>query len=119
VMAEEALDRAKGNLQDGYDQMFHGISLDGDLSLDANKILKNISVSYPSPSDRLIFIDGAFGIINNLLQEMRQFLGMPLTKKMIAEIDKVRGDIFKFYPESPVKSKVLDALAKLTVQFPE
>lgn len=118
VMAEEVLERAKKNLSHDYDKIFHGVSLDGDTSLEANKILKNISAHYPSPSDRLIFIDGAFGIIKNLLQEMSHMLGMPLTRKMIVEIDKIRGDVFRFYPESPTKSKVLDALAKLTAQFP-
>jgi len=119
VMAEEVLDRARENLQDGYDKIFHGVSLDGDVSLDANKILKNISVNYPNPADRLIFVDGAFGIINHLLQEMRDVLGMPLTKKVIVEIDKVKEDVLRFYAESPAKSKVLDALNKIIAQFPE
>lgn len=118
VMAEEVLDRARENLKDGYGKIFHGISLDGDVSLEANKILKNISINYPSPSDRLIFIDGVLGIMSNILQEMSNILGMPLTKKVIAEIDQVRGDIVRFYPDSHVKGKVVDALDKLVAQFP-
>lgn len=118
VMAEEVLDRARENLKDGYSKIFHGISLDGDVSLEANKILKNISINYPSPSDRFVFIDGVSGIMSNILQEMRHILGIPLTKKVIAEIDKLRGDIVRFYPDSHVKGKVVDALDTLVAQFP-
>lgn len=119
VMAEKMLDRARENLPDGYDKIFHGISLEGEVSIDANKILKNISINYPNPSDRLIFVDGVFEIMSNILQEMNHLLGMPLTKKVIMEIGKVKGDVLRFYPESPAKSKVLDALGKLMAQLPE
>jgi hypothetical protein len=48
---------------------------------------------------------------------MRHILGVPLTKKVASEIGKVRGDISRFYADSPIKSKVLDALDKLMTQF--
>ena len=118
VMAEEVLDRARGNLQDGHGKIFHGISQDGDLAIDTNKILKNISLHYPSPSGRLIFIDGFQGLMCNILEEMRNILGAPLTKKVISEIGKIREDVSKFYTDSPAKSKVLDALDKIMAQFP-
>ena len=117
VMAEEALDRAKESLGEDYSRIFHGISLDGDIASDTNKILKNISVTYPLPSDRLIFIDGFQRLISNILQEIKQILGTPLTKHVATEIDKVRGDVRKFCADSPTKSKVLDALDKIITQF--
>lgn len=118
VMAEEVLKRARKNLKDGYGNIFHGISQDGDVSIDTNKILKNISIYYPSPSGRLIFIDGFEGLMCNILEEMRYILGIPLTKGVISEIDKVRGDVYRFSADSPAKDKVLDALDKLLAQFP-
>jgi DNA-binding Lrp family transcriptional regulator len=118
VMAEEVLNRARENLKDGYSKIFHGISHDGDVSIDTNKILKNISIYYPSPSGRLIFIDGFEGLMCNILEEMRHILGIPLTKRVISEIDKVRGDVYRFSADSPAKDKVLDALDKLLAQFP-
>jgi hypothetical protein len=119
VMAEEVVDRAKGNLRDGYGKIFLGISHDGDIAIDTNKILKNISVHYPSPAGRLIFIDGFHGLMCNILEEMKNILGIPLTKRVISEIGKVRADVSKFYADSPAKSKVLDALDKLVAQFPQ
>jgi hypothetical protein len=119
VMAEEVLERARENLQNGYGKIFFGVSLDGDLSLDTNKILKNISVNYPSPSDRLIFIDGFYGLMSTLLQEMRYILGAPITNMVNAEIVKVREDISSFYTDSPVRNKVLNLLDKLAAQFSE
>jgi hypothetical protein len=117
VMAEEALDRAKESLGEDYSRIFHGISPDGDIASDTNKILKNISVTYPLPADRLIFIDGFQRLISNILQEMGQILGTPLTKHVVTEIDKVRGDVRKFCVDSPTKTKVLDALDKIITQF--
>ena len=117
VMAEEVLDRARENLKDNYDKIFHGISLNSDISLDVNKIIKNISVHYPSPSDRLIFIDGFYGFISNILQEMKQILGKPLTKEVTEKIGKVRGDVLRFDADSPAKSKVVDVLDKLVAQL--
>jgi hypothetical protein len=117
AMGEEALERAKKSLGEDYRRIFHGISPEVDISADTNKILKNISVNYPSPSDRLIFIKGFHELIGNILQEIRQILGIPLTKKVIAEIAKVRGDVSKFCVDSPAKTKVLDALDTLVAQF--
>jgi hypothetical protein len=117
LMAEEVLARARENLKNGYGNIFHGIYLDGDISIDINKILKNISVNYSSPSDRLIFIDGFYGLMCNILQEMRHILGMPMTNRTISEIGKVKEDVSRFYTDSPAKSRVLDSLAKLEAQF--
>jgi hypothetical protein len=119
VMADAVLERAREGLQDGYGALFQGISLDGDISIDANKILKNISAHYPSPSDRFVFIDGFHGIMASIIQEMKHILGIPITRKVIAEIGKVRGDVIRFYIDSPARSKVLNALDKLVTQFPE
>lgn len=117
VMAEEVLERAKASLNEEYGKVFHGISQEGDVANDTNKILKNISVNYLRPSGRLIFIDGFHGLMSNILQEMRQLLGIPLTKKMVTEIAKVRGEVMKFCADSPARNKVLDTLDKLVTQF--
>jgi hypothetical protein len=117
VMTEEVLDRARENLKDDYDKLFHGISLNGDISLDVNKIIKNISANYPSPSDRLMFIDGFYEFMSNILQGMKQILGKPLTKEVIEKIGKVRGDVFRFDDDSPAKNKVVDVLDKLMAQL--
>jgi hypothetical protein len=117
AMAEEALERAKEGLGEDHKRIFHGISHGVDISAATNKILKNISVNYPSPSDRLIFIKGFHELIGNILQEIKQILGIPLTNKIIAEIAKVRGEVSKFCIDSPAKTKVLDALDTLVAQF--
>ena len=118
MMAEEVFERAKAKLQDGHGKIFQGISLEGDTAIDVNKILKNISLNYPNPSGRLIFIEGFQGLLCHILEEMKHILGMPLTQKVASEIGKVRADISRFYSDSPIKGKVLDALDELMVQFP-
>jgi Domain of unknown function (DUF4388) len=118
VMAEEVLDRAREKLQDDHGKIFQGISQEGDIVIDTNKILKNISLNYPNPAGRLIFIEGFQALLYNILEEMRHILGKPLTRKVVTEIGKVRGDVSKFYADSPTKNKVLDALDKLVAQLP-
>lgn len=115
---KEVLEKARGMLKEDYGKIFRGIPMDGDTPLDANKILKNISVYYPDPSERLIFVDGFYAFISNVLQEMDRILGVSLTKRVISDIDKVRLDIFRFYADSPIKRKVLGALDKIVAQFP-
>jgi hypothetical protein len=119
AMAEEVLDRAKESLQEDYRKIFFGISPDGDIATDTNKILKNIAVNYPNPFERLIFIDGFHGLLRKILQEMRQIVGIPLTKKVVMEVGKVRGEVLKFCADSPARNKVSDVLNKLVTQFSE
>ncbi|MBW2039757.1 MAG: DUF4388 domain-containing protein [Deltaproteobacteria bacterium] len=118
VKSKDVLDKARKGLGEDYRKIFHGVPIDRDVPLDANKILKNISLYYPNPSDRLIFIDGFYEFINNMLHEMSRILGMTLTKRVVSDIEKVRLDIFRFYTDSPVKRKVLEALNKIVAQFP-
>jgi hypothetical protein len=102
-----------------YGKLFKGIEMSKDLALDENTILKNISLGYPDPSERLIFIDGFYALINNILQEMVSLLGMPLTKRVIADIGKVRWDIYRFYTDSPMKRRVLKTLDKIVAEYPQ
>jgi hypothetical protein len=102
-----------------YNKLFSGVALDKDLPLGENKILKNISVYYPNPSDRLVFIDGFYALITHLLAEMANLLGLPLTKRIVADIAKVRWDIYRFYTDSPTKRRVLEAFDKIVAQYPK
>jgi hypothetical protein len=118
VKANEVVSKAREGLAEGYSKIFDGISMNGDLPLDTSKILRNVSLYYPDPSDRLIFIDCFYELINSIIQEMNRILGMPLTKKAVSEIAKVRLDIFNFYTDSPPKRKVLEVMDKIVAQFP-
>jgi hypothetical protein len=117
MMTEELLERARATLPGDYGKMFNGISLNEDISVDVNKILKNISIGYPGLSDRLMFIDAFHELMRHILQDISNILGMPLTKAVIFEIAKVREDISRFYSDAHAKSRVLDVLDKLVAQF--
>jgi len=118
VMAKEVLHKAREGLREEYGKIFEGISMNGDILFDTNKILKNISLYYPNPSDRLIFVDCFYELIHSVIQEMTRLLGIPLTKQMISEIDKIKSDIVHYYTDSLTKRKVLEALVKFVTQFP-
>jgi hypothetical protein len=113
------VDKALEHLAVDYGRLFNGVAMNKDLPPDENKILKNISLYYPDPADRLIFIDGFYALIRNILQEMANILGMPLTKRLIAEIGRIRWDIYRFYTDSPMKRKVLESFDKIVAQYPK
>jgi hypothetical protein len=119
IKAKRLVDKALEQLAADHGKLFNGVAMNEDLPPDESKILKNISVYYPDPSQRLIFIDGFYALIKNILQEMVNILGMPLTKRMIAEIGRIRGDINRFYIDSPMKRKVLEAFDKIVAQYPK
>ena len=116
--ATEVVGKAMDRLAVDYGKLFNGVAVYHDLLPDENKILKNISLYYPDLSDRLIFIDGFYALINNLLAEMVDLLGMPLTRRAVAEIGKIRWDIYRFYTDSPMKRKVLEVFDKIVAQYP-
>jgi hypothetical protein len=117
--AKGVVDKALDQLAVDYGKLFEGVAMNKDLPPDENKILKNISLYYPDPADRLIFIDGFYAMIRNILQEMVAILGMPLTKRLIAEIGRIRWDIYRFYTDSPMKKKVLEVFDKIVAQYPK
>jgi hypothetical protein len=117
--AKGVVDKALEQLAVDYGKLFNGVAMKKDLPPDENKILKNISLYYPDPADRLIFIDGFYALIRNILQEMAAILGMPLTKRLIAEIGRIRWDIYRFYTDSPMKRKVLESFDKIVAQYPK
>ncbi len=118
VGVKEVLGRAWEGLEVDSRKIFQGIAMDEDTPPDEGKILENISIHYPDPSDRLIFIDGFYTLINNILEETSRILGMNLTKRVISDINKVRLDIFRFYIDSPIKKRVLEAFDAMVAQFP-
>ena len=117
VKGQEILQKAQKGLREDYSKIFEGISLNGDVLFDINKILKNISVYYPNPSDRLIFIECFYEIIQSVIQEMTRLLGIPLTKKAISEIDKIRLDIIHYYTDSLTKQRVVEVLGRFVNQL--
>jgi hypothetical protein len=119
VKAKRLVDKALEQLAADHGKLFHGVAMNKDLPPDESKILKNISVYYPDHSERLIFIDAFYALIKNILQEMVNILGMPLTRRMIAEIGRIRWDINRFYTDSPIKRKVLEAFDKIVAQYPK
>jgi hypothetical protein len=116
--AKGIVDRALEELTGDYKKFFNGVTMYTNLSSDEQKILKNIFQYYPHPSDNLIFIDGFYALITNILHAMATILGIPLTKQVIAEIRKIKGDISRFYTDSPMKGRVLETFDKIVAQYP-
>lgn len=117
--AKGMVDKSIEQLAVDYGKLFNGIEMKKNLPPDENKILKNISLYYPDPAERLVFIDGFYALIRNILQEMVAILGMPLARRLVAEIGRIRWDIYRFYTDSPMKRKVLETFDKIVAQYPQ
>jgi hypothetical protein len=117
VRAKGVTNNVMEQLAGDYGKLFSGVTMYNNLSLDEKRILKNISYYYFDPSDNAIFIDGFYTLLRNILQEMVAILGLPLTKRVVADIAKIRHDIYRFYTDSPIKRKVLDAFDKIVAQY--
>jgi len=44
---------------------------------------------------------------------------MPLVRRVVAEIGKIRWDIYRFYTDSPMKRRVLETFDKIVAQYPQ
>jgi len=117
AQSKEILERVQKNLGKEHAMVLRGIPMDKDMPLDANKVLKNISRHYPDPSDRLVFIDAFYEFIRKVLHEMVAILGKGIAAGVVADIDKIRADIFRFYPDSSLKRTVLGTLDKVVDEF--
>ena len=117
AQSKDILDRVQKNMGKEHAMVLRGIPLDKDMPLDANKVLKNISRHYPDPSDRLVFIDAFYEFIRKVLNEMVTILGKGIAAGVVADIDKIRADIFRFYPDSSLKRTVLGTLDKVVDEF--
>jgi hypothetical protein len=49
---------------------------------------------------------------------MARLLGIPLTKKAVSEIDKIKLDIIHYYADSLTKQRVVEVLDKFVNQIP-
>ena len=113
AMVDEALQQ----LSLEYRKLFGGVAMNRELPPDENGILKNIATYYPDTAERMVFIDGFHALLQNILRKMDSLLGAPMTKRVIAEIGRIRWDIYRFYTDSPMKRKVLEAFDKLVAQY--
>jgi hypothetical protein len=113
TMVDEALQQ----LPLDYRKLFNNVAMNKELPPDENGILKNIAAYYPDPAERLVFIDGFHALLHNILNKMSSLLGVSMTKRVVADIGRIRWDIYRFYTDSPMKRKVLEVFDKLVAQY--
>ncbi len=113
LMGEKAIEKARGNLSPEDFAIFRGMDLTNPDTLDSASILRNLANSYPLPEQRPIFIRAFHTLFQNILEELKRFLGVGLRRATIEEIRKKRSDIERFAGESQMKQdlmKVLNAI---------
>ncbi|MBN2419278.1 MAG: hypothetical protein JXL81_07825, partial [Deltaproteobacteria bacterium] len=97
--------------------LFENVPLHDPESVDSNIILRNIASCFPSPENRLNFIDAFYEIYKHIMDEAKLFLGTGLVKEMINKIKTLKADMETFSEDTPSKKRAVKILAELIERY--
>jgi hypothetical protein len=101
---------AREKLDARHKVIFDGIDLENPKELTTGAILRNMYRNFPSPEQRSLFIEGFSTLFQNILNELRAFLGIGLRRSAAEKIHKKISDIERFASDSLLKDRLLDVL---------
>ncbi len=110
VRGKEIIETSLKELKPDHQKIFIDVSLDDPERLDKNAILRNIAFHFPSPDQRPIFIDAFLGLFLKILDELKRFLGMGLTKDTSQRISRIISNIEIFSMNTTMKKRLLEIL---------
>ena len=117
VKREEIVDNAFERLEEHQKKIFRDVSLKDLERLDKNKILGNMATHFPTPDQRLTFIDAFHGLYVNIMRELDRFLGRKLCREMAKESRRIKSDMEKFSVESPYTERMKSVLEDIINRF--
>jgi len=117
LKGKEIIGKARQGLKPEYRKIFVDVSLEEPDKLDTNAIRKNIAFYFPSPQHRFIFIDAFHDLYINILDELKQFLGLGLTKETITELEKMEKNIERFDIDISLKEHLLEVLDEIVKKY--
>jgi hypothetical protein len=101
---------SRDKLSSRYKVIFDGIDLESPEEMTTGAILRNMYRNFPSPEQRLLFIEGFSALFQNILEELRAFLGVGLRRSTAEKVRKKISDIERFASDSQLKDRLLDVL---------
>jgi hypothetical protein len=109
----EIIRRSRENLKNHHKDLFLDVALETPDSLNINSILRNIAQHYPGSDQRALFMDAFSALFDNLLKELKRFLGLKLDAETFASIRAGTSNIVRFAKESELKMRLLGILNRI------
>jgi hypothetical protein len=109
----EIIRRSRENLKNHHKDLFLDVALETPDSLNINSILRNIAQHYPGSDQRALFMDAFSALFDNLLKELKRFLGLKLAAETFASIRAGTSNIVRFAKESELKMRLLGILNRI------
>lgn len=117
VKRGEIVENAFEELDGKHQKIFRDVSLNDLERLDKNKILGNMATHFPTPDERLTFIDAFHGLYVNILKELERFLGRKQCREMVQESRRIKSHMEKFSVESPYTERLKTVLEDIINRF--
>lgn len=97
-------------LKPDHQKIFSDIEMDEPDKMEINSIFRNISQNFPSPDQRLIFIDAFLELYLLVFAEYNKFVGRGLANVAAEKIGRSISDIERFATNSSYKNRLLEVL---------
>ncbi len=110
--AEELIQRSQMVLSKRHQDMFSQIAFGHPERIAKKMILRNISKYYPDPGQRHVFIEAFVELFENLLQEIRKYLGRQLTVTSVEKIKSEIKNVERYAKETALRSHLLETFDK-------
>lgn len=111
------IQKSRKNLKAEYQKIFADVPLEKPEQLGNTAILRNIAYHFPSPDQRPVFIDAFLGIYINILDELKKFLGIGLTKETAKRIRTIIANIEIFSMTTSLKQRLLKVLNQIAQKY--
>jgi len=113
IRSKNTIIKAQGNLSASFQLLFKDVPLDEPEQLNNKTILKNLATYFPAPDQRSVFINAFFELFENMLHELKKFLGEKLLEHTIGRIKTDISNIERFASQSYLKSRLIETLNRI------
>jgi len=107
---KEVVQNSINLLKRDHQKIFENIPMDEPDKMEVNSIFRNISHHFPSPDQRLMFIDAFLELYLLVFAEYNKFVGRGLANETADKIGRSISDIERFATNSSYKNRLLEVL---------
>lgn len=113
IRCSNTIKRAQDDLDARFQLLFKDVPLENPERLEIKTILRNLATYFPAPNQRSVFINAFFDLFENMLRELKKFLGEKLLEHTIDRIKTGLANIERFATESSLKRRLLETLNRI------
>jgi len=113
IRSSNTIKKAQDDLSTSFQLLFKDVPLDAPEHLKIQTVLRNLATYFPAPDQRSVFINAFFELFENMLRELKNFLGERLLEHTIDRIKSGASNIERFATESNLKRRLLETLNRI------